>query len=68
MVPEWLLRAPLLVTATGVLEVLGAIGLLLPCQIPAANDESTSSEHIRRVESELVPVGPGPTVELAPAG
>jgi CubicO group peptidase (beta-lactamase class C family) len=39
-----------------ILRVLLAIGLLLPCQTPAANNESTSRAHIRRVESELLPI------------
>src|SRR5215216_513063 len=36
MVPEWLPSASVLVSATGVLEVLGAIGLLMPATTAAA--------------------------------
>lgn len=36
MVPESLPARPLAVTATGVLELLGAIGLLIPAALPAA--------------------------------
>ena len=37
-------------------RVLLAIGLLLPCQVPAGNDESISRAQVHRVESELLPV------------
>jgi uncharacterized membrane protein len=36
MVPEWLPGAPILVSATGILEVIGAIGLLVRDTTPAA--------------------------------
>jgi len=36
MVPDWLPARPLLVTLTGLFELIGAVGLLLPWAAPAA--------------------------------
>jgi len=36
MVPGWLPRPKVLVTVTGILELLGALGLLLPTTVPLA--------------------------------